>query len=780
MESPNISQISGTHIQAYEELYKQVDPTASNYINAIDAANFLKKSGLSQATLGKIWDLSDPNCKGFLDKRSLFVALKLIALVQNGRQPSIGDLALNIPAPKMGDPIDWSISQSDRQKYSDLFLTLNPLDGKLTGNKMKPIMMDSKLPVNVLTTIWDLSDTDEDGSLDLHEFILALHLISKAKANVPMPSVLPSELLNIKRKNSQEMWSAFDSTTPMMMTNQLTSSSFNKTGLMTWIVSASDKAKYDELFVTVDKDFDGYVTGADIKNTLENGKLNSEQFALAMYFVAQKQMGLELPQNLSPDMIPPTLRPKPIGIDSINALDSKSQLNTNGKSEIPALQSTGNKELDDMAEELKELQIEKLRLESELHSDEASIKLKESEIKSLQNEIETLHQMLKQLDSQKSEARKRLDDLGNQKKLLEKNLHEINESIKEEKLKVENLSQQLNDQKTKVETQESELSAKRKELDELKSEEAKLESQLDSLKRESQMVSKNAGDTQLEISQIGTKIVELEEYERRVNDAINEYNSALSTQDLVKISSLLPRTLTPPLIEPEPRVHNGFNAFANESTITTGTASEFTTDPFAGEDPFKEDPFKSDNRVDDPFASNNFANFGTPEAPKVAFDPFGTGSFSGSNKPDPFGSDPFTSQSVNPGIRSESPTPELPPKKSKAPPPRPAPPKHASKTPLRAAPAPPGHTSTSDNTFKSDPFGSSQSSFDPFNDNSKDAFGSSNFANFANFDKCEIPPPVDPYATLASIAAESQKISNNSKSLKNVNSNFGWNFKDNI
>ena len=57
---------------------------------------------------------------------------------------------------------------------------------------------------------------------------------------------------------------------------------------------------------------------------------------------------------------------------------------------------------------------EKLRLESELHSDEASIKLKESEIKSLQNEIETLHQMLKQLDSQKSEARKRLDDLGNQ------------------------------------------------------------------------------------------------------------------------------------------------------------------------------------------------------------------------------------------------------------------------------------------------------------------------------------------------------------------------------
>lgn len=57
---------------------------------------------------------------------------------------------------------------------------------------------------------------------------------------------------------------------------------------------------------------------------------------------------------------------------------------------------------------------EKLKLETELNSDEANVKLKESEIKSLQNEIETLHQMLKQLDSQKSEARKRLDDLAAQ------------------------------------------------------------------------------------------------------------------------------------------------------------------------------------------------------------------------------------------------------------------------------------------------------------------------------------------------------------------------------
>ena len=37
---------------------------------------------------------------------------------------------------------------------------------------------------------------------------------------------------------------------------------------MTWVVTASDKAKYDALFQTLDKDFDGFVTGLDVKSTL--------------------------------------------------------------------------------------------------------------------------------------------------------------------------------------------------------------------------------------------------------------------------------------------------------------------------------------------------------------------------------------------------------------------------------------------------------------------------------------------------------------------------------
>lgn len=41
-----------------------------------------------------------------------------------------------------------------------------------------------------------------------------------------------------------------------------------------------------------------------------SGKLNKEQFALAMWLIKQKLRGIEPPQNLTSDMIPPSMRQK--------------------------------------------------------------------------------------------------------------------------------------------------------------------------------------------------------------------------------------------------------------------------------------------------------------------------------------------------------------------------------------------------------------------------------------------------------------------------------------
>lgn len=67
----------------------------------MDAARFLKKSQLSDGILSKIWDMADPQSRGTLDKPGLFVALKLCALAQTGKDINMSNLSLELPPPKM-------------------------------------------------------------------------------------------------------------------------------------------------------------------------------------------------------------------------------------------------------------------------------------------------------------------------------------------------------------------------------------------------------------------------------------------------------------------------------------------------------------------------------------------------------------------------------------------------------------------------------------------------------------------------------------------------------
>ena len=55
-------------------------------------------------------------------------------------------------------------------------------------------MQKSKLPNSVLGRIWHLSDVDKDGQLDLHEFLLAKHLIQVKLDGYELPAKLPPHL----------------------------------------------------------------------------------------------------------------------------------------------------------------------------------------------------------------------------------------------------------------------------------------------------------------------------------------------------------------------------------------------------------------------------------------------------------------------------------------------------------------------------------------------------------------------------------------------------------
>jgi len=181
-----------------------------------------------------------------------------------------------------------------------------------------------------------------------------------------------------------------------------------------WVVNAGEKLRYNALFRQTDTDKDGFVSGVEIKNVFlqtglpqnilahiwnlcdmnQEGKLNPEQFALAMWLIQRKQAGKDPPAALTPDMVPPSMRPKSqtAGLGGVYS----------------------NPELEMLAKEIQTMLSEKLQIEKEVQEVEYQISLKTTESHSLQSEFDTLAATHKQLTNQRDVAQKRLDDLDGQ------------------------------------------------------------------------------------------------------------------------------------------------------------------------------------------------------------------------------------------------------------------------------------------------------------------------------------------------------------------------------
>ncbi|XP_021693445.1 EH domain-containing protein 3 isoform X1 [Aedes aegypti] len=96
--------------------------------------------------------------------------------------------------------VDW-ICNRDRERTDPIFESLKPIDGKISGAAAKSELIKSKLPNNVLSKIWKLSDYDQDGFLDIEEFALAMHLINVKMDGNELPTSLPSHLVPPSKRN---------------------------------------------------------------------------------------------------------------------------------------------------------------------------------------------------------------------------------------------------------------------------------------------------------------------------------------------------------------------------------------------------------------------------------------------------------------------------------------------------------------------------------------------------------------------------------------------------
>ncbi|KAM3619712.1 uncharacterized protein V6R79_012436 [Siganus canaliculatus] len=690
----------------YENLYRQVDPGNTGRVGPTEAALFLKKSGLPDITLGKIWDLADPDGKGYLDKQGFYIALRLVACAQSGQEVSLSSLNLTVPAPKFKDTSSpslgntasvpseshWAVRPEEKNKFDGIFESLAPVNGLLSGEKVKPVLINSKLPLDVLGKVWDLSDIDKDGHLDRDEFAVAMHLVYRALEKEPVPALLPPSLVPLsKRKKS--LGSVASSApglpaSPPPPKDSLRStpshgsmSSLNSTGSLSpkhtlksgqhslnWVVPVSDRGRYDDIFLKTDADLDGFVSGHEVKDifmqsglsqpvlahiwaladTRQIGKLTREQFALAMHLIQQKVMkGIDPPQALSADMIPPSERGTPVPsmpgyMTPVGSeMAALSEMRRDSSSSLGSGEFTGIKELDDMSQEIAQLQREKYILEQDIKETEDAIRHKSVEVQEMQNDLDRETANLQELEAQKQDAQDRLEEMDQQKHKLEDMLNEVRIKCQEESQMISNLQSQIHSQESDLQNQEEELSRAKADLGRLQQEENQLEQSLAAGKIQLETIIKSLKATQDEINQTRSKLSQIQDSQQEVSKSIEQYNSTLNGTHGGSMTNLADMSESF-----SDRENGGFlvmdDPFKVKPSVFSSQPQELPTDPFHSEDPFKTDPFK----VADPFGGDPFKET----------DPFKTSSedfFKKTTKMDPFSTpDPFSKSATLPSKAS--------------------------------------------------------------------------------------------------------------------------------
>ncbi|KAM9439379.1 epidermal growth factor receptor substrate 15-like 1 isoform 2-T2 [Clarias gariepinus] len=772
----SLTQISNGN-PVYETFYRQVDPGNLGKVGAAEAAQFLKRSGLSDIILGKIWDLSDTERKGYLDKRGFFIALRLVALAQNGSDVSHASLSqtMSLPAPKFRDTSSpslisasssdstWTVKFDEKSKYDGIFESLLPINGLLSGDKVKPVLINSNLPLDVLGKIWDLSDIDKDGHLDKEEFAVAMHLVYRAREKEPVPSILPISMIPpSKRKKSAMglpgsvpvlpsspflMKESLRPTAPLSKSpltigsnlspsNSFRSSSPSRslspapqlTVSTNWVVPQEDREQYEEIFELADSDFDGMVGGGEVKDIFINsglpqtvlahiwsladtksvGKLTKEQFCLAMHLIQQAVKGADPPKSLNPDMIPPSERGSapPTAISSeisssvVFELPAFSSLSREVISPVVPVELTGNKELDDISQEIAQIQSEKRSIELEIRQREETLRQKNSEVHGMQLDLEQENSGVRELERQTLDAQNRLQEMEHQRSKLESKVSEAKSKFQEESSKISSLQTQIISQEAIQQTQEKEMNRTKTDLYCLEQEEKQLEESLRAGKAKLESILKLLKTSQNEMTEVQEEISQIQESQKELNKTIERFDKVLnsSMSSLAEIDQLLAEegsglssTVEDSSFKSRLAMFNN-NAAQNFSVDPFQTEDPFKSDPFNKADPFGGDPFRQSDPFKDPFSSSDrFTK--SPNSPLNA-SPFGRqGNLTSVTSPkfkdsDPFAStDTFDSFGGNGGFadfgnmskgsgghpKSRKPTYPLPPPK-KSVPARPAPP----------------------------------------------------------------------------------------------------------
>uniref|UniRef100_A0A096LY87 Intersectin 2b n=1 Tax=Poecilia formosa TaxID=48698 RepID=A0A096LY87_POEFO len=293
--------ISPEERDKHDQKFDTLSPSMG-FISGEQARKFFLQSGLPPSVLAEIWALADLNRDGKMDRLEFSIAMKLIKLKLQGTQ-----LPSTLPIIMKQPPVSAPTSG----------LGSVPMMGGSNFAMLTPLSMVSPglSPLTPMTGLSPMVPT----SAGMNPLIAstATRPLMPTVGNTALPNGTMGMLQPMLAGGLNAVCKSFSSaSSPMAAVPS------------DWAVPHPSRLKYRQHFNILDTQMVGYLTGQQVRSAMattmltqtqlasiwtlsdvnKDGKLNVEEFVLAMHLVDMAKSGQPLPLTLPTELVPPSQR----------------------------------------------------------------------------------------------------------------------------------------------------------------------------------------------------------------------------------------------------------------------------------------------------------------------------------------------------------------------------------------------------------------------------------------------------------------------------------------
>ena len=218
----------------FESIFSKL-ASDNNSINSPIAVSFFRSSNLNNNILREVWLKTAKTSQTYLTKNEFFLALRLIALAQNGydiaslqsfenRSNFLPNFAHDaMPKKSRRSPsvdfeaIDYlfEISFEEEQEFQKMFELNKDKTASMSHSRLKETLEYSKVPQALVVKLLQLVPFKSEFSVDKKEFIATIKMLQGITANnLPFPNACPNAILvylcKVNQKRVKKNFYSFD------------------------------------------------------------------------------------------------------------------------------------------------------------------------------------------------------------------------------------------------------------------------------------------------------------------------------------------------------------------------------------------------------------------------------------------------------------------------------------------------------------------------------------------------------------------------------------------